>query len=291
MWHTCTGVPALPPRLREVSGKRCGDAARPVRRKEEGGRWGLGACEEAWVEESRVEEAWAEKGTERRGRAVSERAHLRARLGRLLVTHRHGLHCLLWQVARFRHDCGIVGGLGTLLFGFRGTHPHWADQGNALGGGRVPGLPRESRKAWGHARPEGRGERQRCAQPTDRGRWWPQCGGTVFFPPLKTTCVTLSVSLFATLPPKISTFFAHAALLSLLALSLVSRKTMQAASAVLPRFSPIVRCLGGENLGMAVERAFSVRNPTHPARANSAGWCATTRGTQIAGPSASSRAN
>ena len=48
---------------------------------------------------------------------------------------------------------------------------------------------------------------------------------TVFLPPLKTTCVTLSVSLFATLPPKSSIFFAKAALLSLLALSLVSTKT------------------------------------------------------------------
>ena len=47
----------------------------------------------------------------------------------------------------------------------------------------------------------------------------------VFFPPLKTTCVTLSVSLFATLPPNSSILFAKPALLSLLALSLVSTKT------------------------------------------------------------------
>ena len=202
--------------LREAL-RRCGEAG-----------WWQGACkeawaEEAWAEESRAKGAWAEKGTGRE-RAVGERAHLRARLGRLLVTHRHGLHGLLRHVARFRHDCEMVGGLGTLLVGFRGGHPHWADQVNALGGGRVPGLPRESRKAWGHARPEARGERQRCGQPTDRphGRWWPQCVGTVFFPPLKITCVTLSVSLFATLPPRASTLVAHPALLSLLALSLVS---------------------------------------------------------------------
>ena len=70
---------------------------------------------------------------------------------------------------------------------------------------------------------------------------------TVFFPPLKTTCVTLSLSLFATLPPIASTFLAHPALLSLLALSLVSTKTRQAPmTPELPTFSPILRCLGGE---------------------------------------------
>ena len=156
----------MPPRLREVSGNRCGDAARPVGRVE--GGWWQGACEEAWVEEAwveeawveeawveeaKAEEAWAEKGTGRE-RAVGERAHLRARLGRLLVTHRHRLHGLLWHVARCRHDSGMIGGLGTLLVGFGGAHPHRADQGNALARGRVPGLPRASREAWGHARPE-----------------------------------------------------------------------------------------------------------------------------------------
>ena len=83
--------------------------------------------------------------------------HLRARLGRLLVTHRHRLHGLLWHVARCRHDSRMIGGLGTLLVGFGGAHPHRADQGNALARGRVPGLPRASREAWGHARPESKG--------------------------------------------------------------------------------------------------------------------------------------
>ena len=56
------------------------------------------------------------------------------------------------QIARGRDgqlaSGAMVGGVGTLLFGLGGGHPHWAHQGNALRGGRVPRLPRESREAW-----------------------------------------------------------------------------------------------------------------------------------------------